>query len=112
MSVVGSRDAARGAATVEELKADGDVRLVELDVVDAWSVRAAATWLDGDFGRLDVLVNNAGISGGLRRADGRAGRPDAVRAVFENNVFGAVAVTEAVLPLLRRSAAARGRQRD
>jgi len=92
----GSRDAARGERAVEEI--GGGARLLVLDVTDAASIAAAAHQVRC----LDILVNNAGISG-----DGKsAGRDDtgAFRRIYETNVFGAVAVTNAFLPALRRSA--------
>jgi NAD(P)-dependent dehydrogenase (short-subunit alcohol dehydrogenase family) len=100
---VGSRDAERGRRAAERLGA----RMVQLDVTDDASVEAAADAIEAD-GGLDVLVNNAGIE--VRTSDG--GVPgadevtaDAMRELFETNVFGVVRVTHAFLPLLRRSAA-------
>jgi NAD(P)-dependent dehydrogenase (short-subunit alcohol dehydrogenase family) len=93
---VGSRDAARGERAVEEV--GGDARLVVLDVTDAASIAEAARQV----GTLDILVNNAGISG-----DGKTADQDdvgAFRHIYETNVFGVVAVTNAFLPALRRSA--------
>ena len=93
---VGSRDAGRGQATVDEL-GEG-ARLLVLDVTNEQSVAAAAARVT----ELDVLVNNAGISD--------TGHPatetdmDTLRRVYETNVFGVVAVTNAFLPALRRSA--------
>jgi len=93
---VGSRDAERGAAAVAEI---GErARLLVLDVTDAASVAAAAGAVD----TLDVLVNNAGIGDDLRQAPET--EPDSFRRIFETNVFGVVAVTNALLPALRRSA--------
>ncbi|MEU9824066.1 SDR family oxidoreductase [Micromonospora chersina] len=106
--LVGARDAARGREAADKLRAEGiDARLVPLEVTDAASVAAAAELVDREYGHLDVLVNNAGII----RADG-AGLPsqttlDTLREVYETNVFGVVAVTNALLPLLRRAPAAR-----
>lgn len=90
-----ARDPERG----EKAAADVGARFVHLDVTDAESVRRAAETV----GSLDVLVNNAGISGGRANAPGQAD-VDVIRDVFETNVFGAVTVTEAFLPLLRKSA--------
>jgi NAD(P)-dependent dehydrogenase (short-subunit alcohol dehydrogenase family) len=92
---VGSRDADRGAAAVAEI--GGDARVLVLDVTDAASVAAAARAVPA----LDILVNNAGISG-----DGATvlESPDDYRRIYETNVFGVVAVTNAFLPALRRSA--------
>ncbi|MFD8322878.1 SDR family oxidoreductase [Kitasatospora purpeofusca] len=104
--LIGARDTERGEAAAEELRADGaDVRFVPLDVTDEVSVRAAAEHIDATFGRLDILVNNAAIAAGPQKP---SETPAAVvREVYETNVFGVVAVTHAMLPLLRRSAAAR-----
>jgi NAD(P)-dependent dehydrogenase (short-subunit alcohol dehydrogenase family) len=93
---VGSRDAARGERAVAEI--GGDARLVVLDVTDAASIAAAARQV----GALDILVNNAGVSGDDKTADQED--PAAFRRVYETNVFGVVAVTNAFLPALRRSA--------
>ncbi|MET7768060.1 SDR family oxidoreductase [Nocardia sp. NPDC005366] len=107
--LIGARDTDRGKNATARLAAEGaDARFVPLDVTDAESIAGAAADIDAEFGRLDVLVNNAGITGGL---DGD-GKPSStavstVREVFETNVFGVVAVTNAMLPLLRRAEAAR-----
>ncbi|GIJ45261.1 short-chain dehydrogenase [Virgisporangium aliadipatigenens] len=82
-------------------------RPVVLDVTDAASVRAAARTVEEWYGRLDVLVNNAGISGGRAGQGVGDAAEDVLRQVFETNLFGVVRVTEAFLPLLRRSADAR-----
>ena len=93
---VGSRDAARGERAVEEI--GGDTRLLVLDVSDEASIAGAARQV----GTLDILVNNAGISGD----DATPDREDmsAFRRIYETNVFGVVAVTNAFLSALRRSA--------
>ena len=111
--LIGARDPQRGAETARQL--DGDVHAVTLDVADQATVEAAAAWIEERFGHLDVLINNAGISGtapGVSPADATDQIPstidlDMVRAVFETNVFGVIAVTNAMLPLLRRSPAPR-----
>jgi NAD(P)-dependent dehydrogenase (short-subunit alcohol dehydrogenase family) len=106
--LLGARDEARGQEAERALRDGGaDARFVLLDVTDEKSVLAAAAWIDGEFGLLDILVNNAGIA----RGDGN-GLPsqttvETLRAVYETNVFGVVAVTNAMLPLLRRAPAAR-----
>jgi NAD(P)-dependent dehydrogenase (short-subunit alcohol dehydrogenase family) len=114
--LVGSRDYARGEEAAKKI--DGDARALQLDVTDQASIAAAAERVGNEFGRLDVLVNNAAISR-TRRLQGmtveesvKSTRPsvvslDEIRAVFETNVFGAVAVTQALLPLLREAPAAR-----
>jgi NAD(P)-dependent dehydrogenase (short-subunit alcohol dehydrogenase family) len=102
--LLGSRDAARGAAAARDLASEGDVRPLPLDVTAAASVAAAAARVDGEHGRLDVLVNNAGL---MVEALATEMTADDMRRTYEVNVFGAVTVLNAMLPLLRRSAAPR-----
>jgi NAD(P)-dependent dehydrogenase (short-subunit alcohol dehydrogenase family) len=104
---VGARDEARRDAAVEKLRAAGvDAFGVPLDVTDDASVAAAAKLVEERFARLDVLVNNAGITGGLPQEPTTVD-PVIVRAAVETNVIGVIRVTNAMLPLLRRSAAPR-----
>lgn len=104
--LLGARNAERGRAAVAGLVGEGlDVRLLVLDVTDAGSVAAAAEQVAKDPGRLDVLVNNAGITSGL--APTSQVEVADLRRTYETNVFGVVAVTNALLPLLRRSRSAR-----
>ncbi|WP_294173996.1 SDR family NAD(P)-dependent oxidoreductase [uncultured Sphingomonas sp.] len=113
--LVGARDLKAGKAAAAGI--EGDAHAVQLDVTDPTSVATAAEHIRAGFGRLDVLVNNAGIS--------HAGKPgasfdeviqsnlltaaplDDIRTVWETNVFGVIAVTQAMLPLLRQEPAAR-----
>ncbi|WP_432825270.1 SDR family oxidoreductase [Dactylosporangium sp. CA-092794] len=104
---VGARDDARREAAVEKLRAAGvDAFGVPLDVTDDASVTAAAELIEGQAGRLDVLVNNAGVTGGGSQLPTRADL-GAVRTAVETNVIGVIRVTNAMLPLLRRSASPR-----
>ncbi|MFD9659318.1 SDR family NAD(P)-dependent oxidoreductase [Streptomyces mirabilis] len=91
---LGARDVERGQQAAAAL----DARFVQLDVTDDASVHSALAAIDAAEGRLDVLVNNAGILG-----DGTLDGPTALRA-FDTNAVGLVRVTEAALPLLRKSA--------
>ena len=101
-----ARDPGRGEASAGRLREDGlDVRFVALDVTDTASVLAAARLIDEQAGRLDVLVNNAGMV--ILRTPPAVLTADDVRTVYETNVFGVIAVTQAMLPLLERSAAGR-----
>lgn len=113
--LVGSRNLERGEEAAKSIGADA--RALQLDVTNQASIAAAAERIRIELGRLDLLVNNAAIS--------HAGRPgrslaeilqssrasvaslDEVRAVFETNVFGVIAVTQAILPLLREAPAGR-----
>jgi NAD(P)-dependent dehydrogenase (short-subunit alcohol dehydrogenase family) len=105
--LLGARNAKLGEAAAGQLRQQGcDVRFIELDVGNPVTIRAAARQIDADFQRLDVLVNNAGI------ADPGDGPPsktniEAVRRVMDTNFFGALALTQAMLPLLQRSGSAR-----
>ena len=104
--LVGARDRERGESAVTRLRADSlDVHLLLLDVADEASVARAAADVAARFGRLDVLVNNAGIALGR-------GRPSkqgvaAMRDLFATNVLGPLAVAQAFLALLEKSPAAR-----
>jgi NAD(P)-dependent dehydrogenase (short-subunit alcohol dehydrogenase family) len=93
---VGSRDPERGQQAVDEI--GGNARLLVLDVTDAQSIADATRQVD----KLDILVNNAGIAVDLNPATETD--VDSFRRTYETNVFGVVAVTNAFLPALRRSA--------
>ena len=114
--LVGARDLALGEAAAKRIA--GDARAISLDVTNADAIAAAAGRIRRELGRLDVLVNNAGIAkGGTASVSTladivRSGAPSVatladVRAVFETNVFGVIAVTQAMLPLLRDAPAGR-----
>jgi NAD(P)-dependent dehydrogenase (short-subunit alcohol dehydrogenase family) len=94
---LGSRDAERGATAARELGA----QVLLLDVTDEDSVAAAAARLKEEHGRLDVLVNNAGVPGGFKPLDTTTAAD--MLAVYDTNVFGIVRVTHAMLPLLELS---------
>jgi NAD(P)-dependent dehydrogenase (short-subunit alcohol dehydrogenase family) len=115
-ALMGARDREKGKAAAGEI-GDG-ARPVQLDVTDAASIAGAVESIRADFGRLDLLVNNAAIS----RTPDTAGQSlesynetlgtstislDDMRMIWETNVFGVVAVTQAMLPLLRAAPAAR-----
>ncbi|MCB5908929.1 SDR family oxidoreductase [Streptomyces pinistramenti] len=93
---VGSRDAERGRRAVDEI--GGGARLLLLDVTDQAGIEGAAQQV----GDLDVLVNNAGIM--ADSATAAESGVDAFRRTYETNLFGVLAVTNAFLPALRRSA--------
>ena len=104
---IGARDPRRGAEATEKLRAEGvDAFFVPLDVTDDESVTSAAALLEERFERLDVLVNNAGISGAWPAVPS-AVTSASLQEVLDTNVIGVVRVTNALLPLLGRSAAPR-----
>ncbi len=105
MACCWSRDQARGLRAVTDLAGAGDIRLVNLDVTDADSVQAAAEMIGREFGRLDVLVNNAGVATGYHKPSEETA--DDLRSVYETNVFAVVSVTNAFLPWLPSAPAAR-----
>ncbi|MEU6195532.1 SDR family NAD(P)-dependent oxidoreductase [Streptomyces sp. NPDC047061] len=96
--LVGARDPERGAAAADTLGA----RFVRIDVTDDASVAAAAADVAAHEGRIDVLINNAGVAG-PHGDPGELSAADAL-AVFDVNLFGVIRTTTAFLPLLRRSA--------
>ncbi|RJK95898.1 SDR family NAD(P)-dependent oxidoreductase [Paracoccus aestuarii] len=105
--LIGARDETRGTAAAAQLAADGlAADWIRLDLDDHATLDAAAAEMEARHGRLDILVNNAGI---FDPADGAPGAASvkAVRRVMEVNFIGALAVTQAMLPLLRKSPAAR-----
>lgn len=105
--LLGARNEERGREAEAKLKAEGfDAHFVQLDVEDAATHQRAAALVEEKFGKLDVLVNNAGVA---LDADFKAGNvsQDLLRKTFDTNFFGVVAVTQAFLPLVRKSAAGR-----
>jgi NAD(P)-dependent dehydrogenase (short-subunit alcohol dehydrogenase family) len=113
--LIGSRNLANGEAAASQIGENAIA--IQLDVTDHASVTTAAQRVTSDFGRLDVLVNNAGISNAghsdstfeevVQSGFVTVASLDETRAIFETNVFGVIAVTQAMLPLLRESPAGR-----
>ncbi|MDP9868894.1 MULTISPECIES: SDR family oxidoreductase [Streptosporangium] len=101
--LIGARDEERGRAAADRL----GQRYVPLDVTDPASAQAAAKWIEKEYGTLDVLINNAGVTGGPEELTPSGISLEAVRGVYETNVFGVITVTNAMLPLLRTSKAGR-----
>jgi NAD(P)-dependent dehydrogenase (short-subunit alcohol dehydrogenase family) len=101
---LGARDKANGDEAVAKLKAEGfnDVELLLIDVSDQRSVDQAKAELESKTQVLDVLINNAGISGGFPQT-ALTVSIDTVKQVYETNVFGPMRVTQAFIELLRKS---------
>jgi len=105
---LGARDVERGKEAEEKLAGEGiDGRFVHMDVTDPHSVVVAMEAIAAEDRRLDVLVNNAGIVGDDGWSAPTEVTTESIRRVLETNVFGAVTVTNAALPLLLRSSAGR-----
>ncbi len=105
--LLGVRDLSRGREATEKLCAEGlDVRTIELDLGRPDTVQAAAASIAEEFQVMDILINNAGI---VDRADGPPSTTEveAVARVMQTNFLGTLTVTQAMLPLLRKSAAGR-----
>ena len=114
--LVGSRNLERGEAAAREV--GPAAHAVQLDVTDHASIAAAAERIRSEFGRLDVLIQNAAISNTSKQPGqsvedySKTVRPsvvslDEMRAVWDTNVFGVLAVYQAMLPLLRATPGAR-----
>jgi NAD(P)-dependent dehydrogenase (short-subunit alcohol dehydrogenase family) len=107
--ILGARDPKQGEAAAAKLRAEGiDVRPVKLDVTSQQDRAAAADFIRNEFGHLNILINNAGVSlEGLSGGKASETQGDILRQTFETNFFSAVELTQALLPLLRKSDAAR-----
>ncbi len=94
---IGSRDESRGKKAAEDIGVD----YVQLDVTDDQSVKSAVETILNQEGHLDILINNAGISGGFTKV--RDIKPEDMEKVYQTNVFGIVRVTNQFIPLLEKS---------
>ena len=107
--LLGARDLAKGESAAATLKKEGiDARAVKLNLDDSADYTTVASAIEREFGVLDILVNNAGIF-----IDNRNGNrtstvsAEVLRKTFDTNLFGVVALTQSLLPLLRKSKAGR-----
>ena len=101
---LGTRDLEKGKAVVEELNKDGfqNIKAIAIDVTKPESVLAAAKIVENDQGKLDILINNAGISGEFPQNASNTSIND-IQNVFDTNFFGVITVTQAFLELLKKS---------
>ncbi|KAF9695558.1 hypothetical protein EKO04_006557 [Ascochyta lentis] len=102
--VIGSRNTTKGEAALKQIKdrnPKGSASIVQLDADSDASITAAVQHIEQEFGRLDVLINNAGIC--KETYDGQWPSREDLRAQFETNVFGPTILSAALLPLLRQS---------
>lgn len=108
--LVGARDLEKAEAAAKALQAEGlDARPLQLDVTNAADRAAAVKFIEQHFGKLDALINNAGI---MVEGEWSANSSDTIpeetlRQTFETNFFAPIALTQALLPLLRKAPAAR-----
>ncbi len=106
--LVGARDMAKGKSAVEELRQEGiDAHPLEIDVSDPASIKKAAAKVESDFGRLDILINNAGVMNDDKKKKVSEQALEIWRSTFATNLFGVIETTNAFLPLLRKSEAGR-----
>ncbi len=106
--LIGARDAAKGNAAVDALRKEGTAaHWVQLEVTDTKSINAAVAAIEKQFGRVDVLINNAGVISYTGDGPASTTTDAAFRSAFEVNFFGLIAVTQAFLPLLKKSTAGR-----
>jgi NAD(P)-dependent dehydrogenase (short-subunit alcohol dehydrogenase family) len=106
--LVGARDARKGEEAAEKLRQEKiDAHPLTIDVSQADSIKAAAQQVERDYGRLDVLINNAGLMLDEKEKKVSEQSLETWRETFETNVFGLIATTQAFLPLLRKSEAGR-----
>jgi NAD(P)-dependent dehydrogenase (short-subunit alcohol dehydrogenase family) len=107
--IMAARDTERGQAAAEKLKGEGlDVEFLKLDVRSKSDHEAAAKFLDKKFGHLDILINNAGIAAEEFRAGAASTTtPQVIHDTFETNFFAPIALTQTLLPLIRKSEAGR-----
>lgn len=101
---LGSRDLSKGEAVVKDLATEGfkNIRAIEIEVTNPESVSKAKGIIEKEQGKLDILINNAGILG-VQPQTAEATAVEDIREVFETNFFGAINVTRAFLELLKKS---------
>ncbi|KFE97024.1 SDR family oxidoreductase [Chryseobacterium luteum] len=101
---LGSRDLQKGEAVVRELNEKGfrNLKAIEIDVTDPASISAAKNLIEKDQGKLDILINNAGILGTNPQTAAETSVKD-IQHVFDTNFFGVISVTQAFLELLKKS---------
>lgn len=101
---LGSRDIKKGKAVVKELNENGfqNIKAIEIDVTNPATILAAKNIVEKEQGKLDILINNAGISNGFPEPASSTSIED-LQEVFDTNFFGVISVTQAFLELLKKS---------
>jgi NAD(P)-dependent dehydrogenase (short-subunit alcohol dehydrogenase family) len=106
--LVGARDEAKSTQAAEKLRKEGiDAHGIVVDVNDADGIKKAAAQIERDYGRLDILINNAGVMLDDDKKKPSEQSLEVWRKTFDTNLFGLIATTQAMLPLLRKSDAGR-----
>jgi len=117
--LLGSRDFSKAEKAIQQLAADSSLKVnaqdlepIQIDVTSDDSIKAAAKTVEDNHGKLDILMNNAGIAGAqAANADGTGpSLRELYRQHYDTNVFGTAVVTDAFLPLLRKSTAPTGKR--
>lgn len=103
--VIGSRDQKQGEAVAEKLRAEGiKVDAIRFDITQPADYKEAYDYFDKKYGKLDILINNAGISReGLGSNSTSTVSPSVLREIFETNFFGQVELTQTLLPLIKKA---------
>jgi NAD(P)-dependent dehydrogenase (short-subunit alcohol dehydrogenase family) len=104
--VIGSRDAEKGKAAAEKLRAEGaDVDAIRFDITKPADYQEAYNYFDKNFGRLDILINNAGVSKEPLGAPNNASSISQaiLRETFDTNFFGTIELTQILLPLIKKA---------
>lgn len=101
---LGTRDLEKGNAVVKQLNEDGfqNIKAIQIDVTNPDSILAAKNSVENEQGKLDILINNAGISGEFPQ-NASDTNIKAIQNVFDTNFFGVISVTQAFLELLKKS---------
>jgi len=108
--VIGSRDAARGKAAADKLKAEGvQAEAIRFDVLNPTDYREAYNYIDQHYGKLDILINNAGVSKEEFMSGNKTSStsPELLHETFDTNFFGVIQITQTLLPLIRKAPAGR-----
>src|SRR5262245_40649817 len=105
--LIGARDEQRGKEAAANLQAEGlDVHFLRLDVNDQSTHKSARNFIEDEFGRLDILVNNAAVALDMNQKPSEVDL-QTIRKTFDTNFFGVISITQALLPLIRKSDAGR-----
>jgi NAD(P)-dependent dehydrogenase (short-subunit alcohol dehydrogenase family) len=105
--LIGARDEQRGEEAAAKLRAEGlDAQFLRLDINDQTTHKAARSFIEDNFGRLDILINNAAIALDMNQKPSEVDM-QTIRKTFDTNFFGVISLTQALLPLIRKSDAGR-----